>query len=232
VEDQKLVGSCLNNIAYAQVYLGNEAEGLRNYTEALKLAEQRRDDIYRGLYNLNLATFHLYTGDPETSLRYSLEATALNRRTGRKTWEANTLLNAGSAHLLLGRTEEARRDLENALAKSNEANDSRSHGRILFNLAFVAAQSARHPEAVRQMEDALKWYDENEGVYSEAERTVVRYNGLNFLFNAYNRLEEPEKAKFSEDEIAKLRDRDPKKLAAYLADPHLTFAKWPTFEAR
>ena len=50
VEDQKLIGSCLNNIGYAAISKGNEAEGLRNYAEALKLAEHRQDDVYRGLY--------------------------------------------------------------------------------------------------------------------------------------------------------------------------------------
>ena len=57
VEDQKLIGSCLNNIGYAAISKGNEAEGLRNYSEALKLAEHRQDDVYRGLYNLNMGVF-------------------------------------------------------------------------------------------------------------------------------------------------------------------------------
>jgi tetratricopeptide (TPR) repeat protein len=230
VEDQKLIGSCLNNIAYAQVYLGNETEGVRNYTEALKTAEQRGDEVYRALYNLNLATFHLYTGHSDVSLRYSLEAGELSRRTGRKTWEANALLNTGSAHLLLGHTSEAQRALEKALEKSDEANDARSHGRILFNLAFANAQSGRHADAAARMEDALRWYARSD-VYGEAERTLVRYNGLSFLAGTYRRLNQPERAKMSEDEILRLRERDPQKLAAYLADPHLTFARWPGFQA-
>ena len=45
VEDQKLIGSCLDNIGYAAISKGNEAEGLRNYSEALKLAEHRQDDV-------------------------------------------------------------------------------------------------------------------------------------------------------------------------------------------
>ena len=56
VEDQKLIGSCLNNIGYAAISKGNEAEGLRNYSEALKLAD-RQDDVYRGCTTWSWACF-------------------------------------------------------------------------------------------------------------------------------------------------------------------------------
>ena len=84
VEDQKLIGSCLNNIGYAAISKGNKAEGLRNYSEALKLAEHRKDDVYRGLYNLNMGVFYLSTGKPRESLRYSLAANALTQKTGQR----------------------------------------------------------------------------------------------------------------------------------------------------
>jgi hypothetical protein len=82
------------------------------------------------------------------------------------------------------------------------------------------------------MEDALKWYSENEEVYSQAEQSVVQYQGLSFLSVAYNALNEPEKAQFFTDRIAELRSKDPRKLEAYLADPHINFSKWGQFESR
>ena len=231
VEDQRLIGSCLNNIGYAAISKGNEAEGLRNYAAALKLAEHRQDDVYRGLYNLNLGVFYLSTGKPQESLRYSLAATAFTQRAGRKTWEANTLLNLGSAHLALGNKEEAQSYLRKALEKATEANDRRSRGRVLFNLALIASASGRHSEAASQMEDALKWYENNDDVYSHAERTVLQYQGLGLLATTYENMAEPEKARSSEDRITALRDKEGSRLLAYLADPHLDFSKWPAFKA-
>jgi tetratricopeptide (TPR) repeat protein len=231
VEDQKLIGSCLNNIGYASISKGDEAAGLRHYSEALKLAEHRQDDIYRGLYNLNMGVFFLSTGKPQESLRYSLAATALTQKTGRKTWEANTLLNVGSAHLALGHKDEAQDYLQKALDKSTEANDRRSRGRVLFNLALLAAVSGRHTEAAPRMEEALKWYADNEDVYSHAELTVLQYQGLGLLATTYERMAEPEKVKASEDRLTALRNKEGTRLAAYLADPHLDFSKWPEFKA-
>lgn len=231
VEDQKLIGSCLNNIGYASISKGDEAAGLRHYSEALKLAEHRRDDVYRGLYNLNLGVFHLSTGKPQESLRYSLAAAALTQKTGRKTWEANTLLNVGSAHLALGHKEEAQDYLQKALDKATEANDRRSRGRVLFNLALLAAASGRHPEAAFRMEEALKWYADNEDVYSHAEQTVLQYQGLGLLSKTYERMAEPERVKGCEDRLTALRNKEGTRLAAYLADPHFDFSKWPEFKA-
>ena len=231
VEDQKLIGSCLNNIGYAAISKGNEAEGLRNYSEALKLAEHRQDDVYRGLYNLNMGVFYLSTGKPQESLRYSLAANALTQKAGRKTWEANTLLNLGSAHLALGNMEEAQSYLQKALEKSTEANDRRSRGRVLFNLALLASASGRHSDAASQMEDALKWYENNEDVYSHAEQAVLQYQGLGVLATTYENMAEPEKAKTCEDRVTALRVKEGSRLSAYLADPHLDFSKWREFKA-
>ncbi|MBI4447199.1 MAG: tetratricopeptide repeat protein [Acidobacteria bacterium] len=232
VEDQKLIASCVNNIGYAEIFLGNEAEGLRNYSEALRIAERRQDDLYRGLYALNMGTFYLYTGKPEVSLRYSQLATELNRKSGRKTWEANTLLNLGSAYLSLGRNEEARRHLQMAFQKAQEAKDRRSHGRVLYNLALVAASLDQQDEAARQMEQALQWYRENEEVYSRAEQTVLQYQGMNFLVAVYRKLDNLEKVNLYVNQITELRNQDPQKLAAYLADPHLNFYKWREFKKK
>jgi tetratricopeptide (TPR) repeat protein len=232
VEDQKLIGSCLNNIGYAEIYRGNETEGLRHYLDALKIADQRDDDVYRGLYNLNLGTYYVYTGQSQESLRYSLEAAALTRKTGRKTWEANALLNAGSAQLALGRTVEARATLEDALARSTEANDLRSRGRIRFNLALVAGAAREDARAVQEMEAALRWFREHEDVYSVAEQTVAQYHGLSFLAATSKRMQDDASAQSYGSRLRELRARDPETLAAYLADPHMNYSKWSEFRER
>ncbi|MBI4456070.1 MAG: tetratricopeptide repeat protein [Acidobacteria bacterium] len=232
VRDQKLVASCLNNIGYAEIFSGNQAEGIRNYSEALKIAEQRNDPIYQGLYLLNVGTFYLYTVKAEESLRYSSQAAETTHKTGRKTWEANALLNLGSAYLALGRNEEAQSYLQKALLKAQEAKDRRSHGRTLFNLALTATRFEQWPEASRLMEETLQWYQDNQKVYSQAEQTVVEYQGLNFLIDIYKKLNQPEKTKYFSSRLSELRTKDPKKLAAYLADPHLNFYMWREFKRK
>ena len=103
--------------------------------------------------------------------------------------------------------EEAQSYLQKALEKSTEANDRRSRGRVLFNLALLASASGRHSDAASQMEDALKWYENNEDVYSHAEQAVLQYQGLGVLATTYENMAEPEKAKTCEDRVTALRDQ-------------------------
>ena len=225
VDDQKLVASCLNNIGYAEIYSGEPERGIGRYFNSLRIADQRRDDVYRGLYLLNLGTAFLYTGKPQDSLQYSVQAVEMTQKTGRKTWEANAFLNLGSAYLSLGRLEEAKGYLEKAWEKSEEANDRRSRGRVLYNQALLAASLGQHGKSAHLMEEALGWYVENEEIYSKAEQTVIQYHALNFLRSAYQRLGDEEKAKHYAAKAKDFVNRDPKKVTAYLSDPHLNAHK-------
>ncbi|MDA2934619.1 tetratricopeptide repeat protein [Acidobacteria bacterium AH-259-D05] len=229
VEDQKLVESCLNNIGYAAIYSGDHIEGLRKMSEALEGAEGRGGAIHQGQYLLNLGTFYLYVAQPKESVKYSLKAVEVIREIGRRTWEANALLNLGSAYSVLGQNEQAYSYLQKALQKSEEAGDRRSHGRILFNLALTRARFGQWESAADVMEQALKWYQGNEEVYARAERTAAHYHGLSFLRNAYRQLSNEEKMDHYMHRINQLVAQDPKRLAAYLADPHLNFYKWREF---
>ncbi len=82
------------------------------------------------------------------------------------------------------------------------------------------------------MAQALQWYQDHEEVYARAERTVARYNGLTFLSSAYKRLNDSENAQHYMGELRDLAAHDPKRLAAYLADPHVNFFKWNNFRDR
>ncbi|MBI4483069.1 MAG: tetratricopeptide repeat protein [Acidobacteria bacterium] len=223
--DQKLLASCWNNIGYAEIYSGSPGAGIHSYSRSLKIAERRKDVVYRGLYLLNLGTAYLYIGRPQDSLRYSLQAAELTQRSGRQTWEANALLNVGTAYLALGDQSNARDYLQRAWKKAEEAKDRRSLGRIVYNLALVAARAQDWQEAARWMEQALEWYQQNEEVYSRAEQAVVQHHALSFLRDACLKLNDLEKAERYEVRVAELRSKDPQKQVAYLADPHLNFYK-------
>ena len=227
--DQKLVAACLTNIGYNEIYSGNSSEGLKVYSRALEIAEQRQDDIFQGMYLLNLGTFHLYTIQHEDALEYSLRAAEMTRTIGRRTWEANALLNVGASYLSLGKQEEAHSYLQKALLKAKEAKDQRSTGRILFNLALVTTQMGRMEEAARLMEEALGWYSEHPVVYNQAETTLLRYHGVYFLVNAYQKLKNTEKAKHYSTQVTEMLSENPQKLRTYLEDPHLNFLKWDKF---
>jgi len=229
VNDQKLVAACLTNIGYNEIYSGNSTEGLRVYSQALQIAEQRQDDVFQGMYLLNLGTFHLYTIQPQKALDYSLQAAAMNRKIGRRTWEANALLNVGASYLSLRKHEEAHSYLHKALLKAEEAKDLRSTGRILFNLALVTTQMGRIKEAAGLMEEALEWYSEYNVVYSQAEATLLRYQGMRFLVSAYQKIKNPEKVKHYTTQVKELQSENPQKLRTYLEDPHLNFLKWEPF---
>jgi len=229
VNDQKLVAACLTNIGYNEIYSGNSTEGLRVYSQALQIAEQRQDDVFQGMYLLNLGTFHLYTIQPQKALDYSLQAAAMNRKIGRRTWEANALLNVGASYLSLRKHEEAHSYLHKALLKAEEAKDLRSTGRILFNLALVTTQMGRIEEAAGLMEEALEWYSEYNVVYSQAEATLLRYQGMRFLVSAYQKIKNPEKVKHYTTQVKELQSENPQKLRTYLEDPHLNFLKWEPF---
>ena len=231
VNDQKLVAACLTNIGYNEIYSGNHNEGLRVYSQALQIAEQRQDDVFQGMYLLNLGTFHLYTIQPQEALEYSLRATEMNRKIRRRTWEANALLNVGASYLSLGQHEEAHSYLQKALLKAEEAKDRRSTGRILFNLALITAQMGRIEAAAGLMEEALKWYSEHDVVYSQAETTLLQYQGVHFLVSAYQKLKNPEKAKHYATQATELLSQNPQQLRTYLEDPHLNFLKWERFKA-
>lgn len=232
VNDQKLVAACLTNIGYNEIYSGNSAEGLRVYSRALEIAEQREDEIFQGMYLLNLGTFHLYTMQREEALAYTLRAAEMTAKIGRRTWEANALLNVGASYLSLRQHEESHSYLNKALLKAEEANDHRSHGRILFNLALVTTQMGRIEEAVRLMEETLEWYSEHNVVYNQAETTLLRYQGMNFLVSTYQKLKNPEKVKHYATQARELLNEDPKKLRTYLEDPHLNFLKWDKFKTQ
>ena len=231
VNDQKLVAACLTNIGYNEIYSGNHSEGLRVYSQALQIAEQRQDDVFQGMYLLNLGTFHLYTIQPQEALEYSLRATEMNRKSGRRTWEANALLNVGASYLFLRQHEEAHSYLHKALLKAEEVKDRRAHGRILFNLALVTAQMGRIQEAASSMEQALEWYSEHNVVYSQAETTMLQYQGVRFLVSSYKKLEIPEKAEYYATQATELLSQNPQQLRTYLEDPHLSFLKWDRFKA-
>jgi len=230
--DRKLVAACLTNIGYAEIYSGRPEEGLKNYTQAMEIAEQREDEIFQGMYALNLSTFYLYTLRPQEALGYAQQSAELTEKVRRRTWEANALLNVGSAYLSMGQAEEAHSYLQKALLKAEEAQDRRSHGRVLFNLALVNSRFDRLADAVDLMERALEWYNENEIVYGESEQTMVAYQGLHFLGSVSRKMGEEEKARGYAEKANQLRDRDPQRLAGYLDDPHLNFAKWDEFNAR
>lgn len=230
--NRKLVAACLTNIGYAEIYSGNPVEGLKNYSQALEIAEQRQDDVFQGMYLLNLGTFHLYTFQPQEALEYSLQATEMNQKTGRRTWEANALLNTGAAYLFLRQNEEAHSYLQKALLRAGEAKDQRSHGRALYNLALVTAQFGNLEEAAGLMEEALKWYSGHDIVYAQAEHTLARHRGLHFLTQTYGKLGNQEKANYYTDQAKELVSENPQKFAAYLADPHLNFHKWAEFKKR
>ncbi len=232
VKDHKLLESCLNNIGYAAIYSGDHADGLSKFSEALEFAEERGDPIHQGQYLLNLGTFYLYVGQPEDSLRYSLRALEVIEKIGRRTWEANALLNLGSAYLVTNQTEQAHSYLQKALQKAQEANDRRSHGRTLYNLALITARSEEWEGAADLMAQAIEWYQDHEEVYARAERTVLRYHGLSFLSSTHRRLNNREKSEQYTRALRDLSTQDPKKLAAYLADPHLNFYKWQDFRDR
>ena len=227
--DQKLVAACLTNIGYNEIYSGNSAEGLRVYSRALQIAEQREDDIFQGMYLLNLGTFHLYTMQPQEALDFALRSAEMNRKIGRRTWEANALLNVGASYLSLRKQEEAHSYLHKALLKAEEAKDRRSHGRILFNLALVTTQMGQIEEAARLMEEALEWYSEYNVVYSQAETTLLRYQGLRFLVTTYQKQQNPEKVKHYASQVKELLSENPQQLRTYLEDPHLNFLKWGKF---
>jgi len=232
VKDHKLLESCLTNIGYAAIYSGDHADGLSKFSEALEVAEERGDPIHQGQNLLNLGTFYLYVGQPEDSLRYSLRAVEVIQKICRRTWEANALLNLGSAYLVMNQREQAHSYLQKALQKAQEANDRRSHGRALYNLALLTARSGEWEGAADLMAQALEWYQDNEEVYARAERTVLRYHGLSFLSSTHQRLNNREKAGQYTRALTDLSAQDPKKLAAYLADPHLNFFKWQDFRDR
>jgi tetratricopeptide (TPR) repeat protein len=229
VNDQKLVAACLTNIGYNEIYSGNSAEGLRVYSRALQIAEQREDDVFQGMYLLNLGTFHLYTIQRKKALDYSLRAAEMNRKIGRRTWEANALLNVGVSYLSLRQHEEAHSYLQKALLKAEEAKDRRSTGRILFNQALVTTQMGRIEEGARLMEEALEWYAEYNVVYNQAETTLLRYHGVHFLVNAYQKLKNPERVKHYTTQVSELLSGNPQELRAYLEDPHLNSLKWEKF---
>ncbi len=232
VSNQKLVAACLTNIGYAAIYSGNAAEGLTTYSQALKIAEEREDDLFRGMYLLNLGTFHLYTLQPEEALQYALSSAEMNRKTGRRTWESNALLNVGVAYLALGKREESHSYLDKALLKAQEAKDRRSEGRILFNLALVTTQSDRLEEAASFTERALEWYSQYPEVYNQAEHTMIHYHGLHLLSSLHGKLRNSEKAADYRVQAQELASKDPLKFATYLADPHLNFAKWDEFKKK
>jgi tetratricopeptide (TPR) repeat protein len=231
-QDYKLVESCLNNIGYAAIYSGDHRDGLNRFSEALEVAEERGDAIHQGQYLLNLGTFYLYVGQPEDSVRYSLRALEMIRAIRRRTWEANALLNLGSAYIALDQKEEALSYLQKALQMAKDAKDRRSHGRTLYNLALITAHLGQWEGAAELMAQALQWYQDHEEVYARAERTVARYNGLSFLSSAHKRLNDRENAQRYMGELRDLAAQDPKRLAAYLADPHVNFFKWDSFRDR
>ena len=228
--NRKLVAACLTNIGYNEIYSGNSATGLDVYTEALEIAEQRQDEIFQGMYLLNLGTFHLYTMQSEEALEYALRAEEMNAKIGRRTWHANALLNVGVSYLSLRQLEEADSYLQKALLKAQEAKDLRSHGRILYNLALVHSLLGRTVPSAAFMEEALEWYTQNPIVYTEAERTMLEYQGAHYLAGAYRRLNQPEKVQQFTDQASEVMGRNPQKLAAYLVDPHLNFLKWDDFK--
>jgi tetratricopeptide (TPR) repeat protein len=222
----------LNNIGYAAIYSGDHRDGLSRFSEALEVAQKRGNAIHQGQYLLNLGTFYLYVGQPEDSVRYSLRALEMIRAIRRRTWEANALLNLGSAYIALGQKEEALSYLQKALQMAKDAKDRRSHGRTLYNLALITAHLGRWEGAAELMAQALQWYQDHEEVYARAERTVARYNGLSFLSSAHKRLNDRENAQRYMGELRDLAAQDPKRLAAYLADPHVNFFKWDSFRDR
>ncbi len=227
--DQKLVAACLTNIGYNEIYSGNSDEGLRVYFRALQIAEQREDDVFQGMYLLNLGTFHLYTMQPQEALDFALRAAEMNRKIGRRTWEANALLNVGASYLSLRKQEEAHSYLHKALLKAEEARDRRSYGRILFNLALVTTQMGQIEEAARIMVEALEWNSEYSVVYSQAETTLLRHQGLRFLVSTYQKLKNPEKVEQYASQVKELLSGNPQQLRTYLDDPHLNFLKWERF---
>lgn len=231
LEDQRLIGSCVNNMGYAEASRGDLDAGLRHFNEALSIADRRKDEVYQGLYSLNLGNFLLSTGKPEESLRYLLQSTEFNRKTGRKTWEANTLQSLGAAKLQLGRAQEAWDYLQRAMKTSEEANDRRSHGRISYILSLTATRMGRSAEGLRFMEETLQWYQRNEEVYTKAEQTVVRYQALVFLADVYKSSGNLEKSRLYAEQLAELQKKDSRRLTAYLLDPHLSPSRWRDFKA-
>jgi hypothetical protein len=87
-------------------------------------------------------------------------------------------------------------------------------------------------EAARLMEEAIEWYSEHNIVYSQAETTLLRYQGLRFLVSTYQKQQNLEKVKHYASQVKELMSENPQQLRTYLEDPHLNFLKWEQFRMK
>jgi class 3 adenylate cyclase/predicted ATPase len=141
--------------AFAQTRLGDMSAARVSAEEALKRAQESKDEPTLAFTLARVGVYYTESDDPERSAQLRLQHVAIDHRLGNRDQEARGLMNLGLTYLLLGLYKLARTALEQSLrlAEAVESRRGRAYG--LQNLGLVYWRSGDSRNARQVLEQAL-----------------------------------------------------------------------------
>ncbi|GAB4512510.1 MAG: hypothetical protein OHK0046_12160 [Anaerolineae bacterium] len=139
----------------AHQQLGESADAVQNYTQALELARRLQDPDSEAITLYKLGYAQLDDGQPETAVQTWERALALFKSQGKREYEGRVLGGLGSAYGDMDRWSESINYHTSALYIAREVGSKDEEAQQLTNLAYAATQARQLGEAVMRYRQAL-----------------------------------------------------------------------------
>jgi signal transduction histidine kinase len=167
-----------NLVIMANVFAlaGNYARALELSLQALKLAEEAKDEIFVSSVQSSLADFYFYSGDMPRSIDYSYKSIASNRKTGRISSMYNDMINLGDTYENIGRLDSALLLTMPAYQYAKENNDLSHLVTSLINLGNIYTKLNKADSAMAFYRASLPYLveDVNDVALSEANLGIAK----------------------------------------------------------
>ncbi len=145
----------LRNAGEILELLGDTAEALTCYEQALALINKTRDALERGKI-LNGIAFHYFTaGNTKKAQQNALKALQIGIALGNREVEATALSNLGEAFYGLGELDKARQHQERAFQIWGDLNDARGQAIASVGLGYCYSNLGQPEKALRSFTEAL-----------------------------------------------------------------------------
>jgi CHAT domain-containing protein len=148
-------GTTLNNIGLVYDGLGEYAQALKYYEQALVIRKEVGDKAGEGTTLSNIGGAYHHLGEYAQALKYYEQALVIAKQVGDKAGEGTTLNNIGGVYSNLGEYPQALKYYEQALVIHKEVGNRAMEGTTLNNIGGVYDGLGEYPQALKYYEQAL-----------------------------------------------------------------------------
>ncbi len=156
LQDSQLREASLGNQGTALRVMGQAADALSLYQQALALARERRSFVDESVWLGNMGNCYQDMGQTIRAIECNEQSLAIKNKIGSNYGLAETLGNLGNCYGDLGETARSIDFHQKALDAARSRTDRQSEGLILSNLADMLIDEGKFSEALKYAKEGLK----------------------------------------------------------------------------